>query len=70
VGGGGRDFQLLGQRPDGREFLARCHVPGQHGALHRFHELVGNGKAIEKLETEGKHDRKQSVSTVTARLIH
>jgi hypothetical protein len=70
VGGGGGNFQLLGQRPDGREFFARGHFPRQHRALDGFHELVGNWQAIEKLESERKHGGKQSVSTVTARLIH
>lgn len=69
VGGGGGNFQLLGQRPDGRKFLARGHFPGQHGALHGFHELVRNRQAIEELESERQHVGKQSVSTVTARLI-
>lgn len=56
MGGGGRDFQLLGEHPDRGEFLSCREFAGQDGALDGFHQLVGNRQAIKELETEREHE--------------
>jgi len=68
VGGGRGNFQIKGERADGREQIAGLQISISQGAMGGPDDLVRNGFAVLEMERKGEH--LLCVMGVTVKLLH